>query len=73
MTFDEYHVQRRALQRRMWNEQGQWIGGTDAEAAQIALRALDAEWMHGPAARRKVAAAEEERQRRYGKSESWGT
>ena len=46
LTFDEYHIKRRALQRRMWNEHGQWIGGADAEAAQVELNALDSEWMN---------------------------
>lgn len=73
MSLDEYHIRRRALQHRMWNERGQWIGTADAEAAQVELNALDAEWMYGPEAQRTHAEAVAEYQRRHGKGETWGT
>lgn len=73
LTLDQYHLRRRALQRRMWSTSGQWIGGADAEAAQVELRALDADWMYGPEAQQKTEEAEAEYQQQWGRGPTWGT
>ena len=73
MTSTEYHVKRRAAQRRMYDKHGQWIGTADAEAAQRELNALDDEWRFGPEAQRRNAEAEAEYQRRHGRSDTYGT